>query len=141
MMFFEGYIGAPPTVTVCSFICAYAGIDAVAAKASAATAIAVGRIEGFMSLSPCAVRAARAAAHGDTKRVRRGCARTEIFAHQNAGAYRRVSLPLAITGPVGCPVGDPPGGSSEIASAASGVRRPARSGGIVSRIACPGWMS
>jgi hypothetical protein len=52
MMFFEGYIGAPPTVTVCSFICAYAGIDAVAAKASATTAIAVGRIEGFMSFSP-----------------------------------------------------------------------------------------
>jgi hypothetical protein len=44
MMFFEGYMGAPPTVTVCSFICASVGVAATAAKASAATAAAVGRI-------------------------------------------------------------------------------------------------
>ena len=44
MMFFEGYIGAPPTVTVCSFICANAGAAMTAAKLSAATATAVGRI-------------------------------------------------------------------------------------------------
>ena len=56
-------------------------------------------------------------------------------------AYKLVSLPLAMTGPVGCPVGDPPGGSSDTASAASGVRRPARSGGMVRRIGWPGWMS
>ena len=46
-MFFEGYIGAPPTVTVCSFIClvcAKLGVAAAAAKASAATAAAVGRV-------------------------------------------------------------------------------------------------
>src|SRR5262249_20332902 len=55
--------------------------------------------------------------------------------------YNLVSLPLAMTGPVGCPVGDPPGGSSDTASAASAVRRPARSGGMVRRIGCPGWMS
>jgi len=34
-------------------------------------------------------------------------------------------------GPVGAPVGDPPGGSSETASVASEVRRPASSGGDV----------
>ena len=44
---------------------------------------------------------------------------TDIFAR---GAYKLVSLPLAMTGPVGCPVGEPPGGSSDTASVASGVR-------------------
>jgi hypothetical protein len=47
---FEGYMGAPPTVTVCSFICACVGVAATAAKTSAATATAVGRIESFMSI-------------------------------------------------------------------------------------------
>ena len=55
-------------------------------------------------------------------------------------AHKLVSLPLAMTGPVGSPVGDPPGGSSDTASAASGVRWPARSGGMVRRIGWPGWM-
>src|SRR3954463_7202726 len=44
MMFFEGYIGAPPTVTVCSFISASVGGAAKTAKATAGTAAAVGRI-------------------------------------------------------------------------------------------------
>src|SRR5919108_6055337 len=88
MMFFEGYIGAPPTVTVCSLIGACAGPAAPAAKASAATATAVDKIEGFMSLSPCAVRAARAAAHGDTKRVRRRCARAQIFRASECGSLQ-----------------------------------------------------
>src|SRR5262245_2236365 len=50
MMFFEGYIGEPPTVTVCSFCCAKLGGAATAARASAATAAAVGRAmrESFM---------------------------------------------------------------------------------------------
>ena len=38
MMFFDGYIGAPPTVTVFSDIWAKSGVDAVAAKANAAAA-------------------------------------------------------------------------------------------------------
>src|SRR5262249_7730507 len=50
----RGIHGAPPTVTVCSFICACVEVAAPAAKTTAATAIAVGRIEGLMSLSPCA---------------------------------------------------------------------------------------
>src|SRR6516164_3350547 len=50
MMFFEGYIGAPPTVTVCSFICARVGVAATAARTSVATATAVGRVESFMSM-------------------------------------------------------------------------------------------
>src|SRR5262245_11654217 len=50
MMFFEGYIGAPPTVTVCSPICALVGVAATAAKTSVATATAVGRVESFMSM-------------------------------------------------------------------------------------------
>jgi hypothetical protein len=48
--------------------------------------------------------------------------------------YIFVSLPAAITGPVGMPVGDPPGGSNETASVASGVTRPARSKGTSSVI-------
>src|SRR5499427_8390764 len=50
MMFLEGYIGAPPTVTACSFICARVGVAATAAKTSVATATAVGRVESFMSM-------------------------------------------------------------------------------------------
>src|SRR5690349_3372736 len=50
MMFFEGYIGAPPTVTVCSFICACVGVATTAARTSVATATAVGRVESFMSM-------------------------------------------------------------------------------------------
>jgi len=50
MMFLEGYIGAPPTVTVCSFICARVGVAATAARTSVATATAVGRVESFMSM-------------------------------------------------------------------------------------------
>jgi hypothetical protein len=48
--------------------------------------------------------------------------------------YRLINLPAAMTGPVGWPVGEPPGGSSETASVASGVTRPARSAGISSLI-------
>src|SRR5262249_572324 len=56
-------------------------------------------------------------------------------------AYKLVSLPLAMTGPVGCPVGDPPGGSSDTAGEASGGRRPAGSGGMVRGVGWAGWMS
>src|SRR5262249_34479968 len=70
------------------------------------------------------------AAHGYFSPAAEGCR-----------AYMLVSLPLAMTGPLGCPVGDPPGGSSDTASPASGARRPARSGGIGRRIGWPGGMS
>src|SRR5262249_50852215 len=68
--------------------------------------------------------------------------RTDIFRSQPKGrrAHKLVSLPLAMTGPVGCPVADPPGGSSDTASAASGTRRPTRSGGMVRRIGWAGLM-
>src|SRR5579864_2783629 len=42
-----------------------------------------------------------------------------------------VSLPLAITGPVGSPVGEPPGGSNDTASVACGVTRPIMSAGTL----------
>src|ERR1700679_2730490 len=38
MIFFDGYIGAPPTVTVFSFICARAGAAGAIAAAKAITA-------------------------------------------------------------------------------------------------------
>jgi hypothetical protein len=80
MMFFEGYIGAPPTVTVCSFICANAGAAMTAAKLSAATATAVGkivrlRVMSFLHLS------------------RRACGlRVEIRGVRNADAARRAQI-------------------------------------------------
>ena len=46
-----------------------------------------------------------------------GTERREL--RMRGGAHRFVSLPLPITGPVGCPVGEPPGGSSETARMAS----------------------
>ena len=154
MMFFEGYIGAPPTVTVCSFICASVGVAATAANASAAAATAVGRIVRLRVhvVSP-SVAPRQRLANGDTERAKRGCsAGMGIFDRRGMpargrsplrrwqGRHRLVSLPLAMTGPVGWPVGEPPGGSSDTASVASGVTRPASSGGMVSRIGWPGWI-
>src|SRR5262249_47383142 len=80
--------------------------------------------------------------HEGTQHGAGGCS-AEIFFAVGEGrrAYKRVSLPLSMTGPGGGPVGDPRGGSSDTASVASGVRRPARSGGMVRRIGSPGWMS
>jgi hypothetical protein len=78
MMFFEGYIGAPPTVTVCSFICANAGAAMTAAKLSAATATAKIvrlRVMSFLHLS------------------RRACGlRVEIRGVRNADAARRAQI-------------------------------------------------
>ena len=50
-MFFEGYMGAPPTVTVCSFISARDGVAATAAKATAAAATDVSRLVRKESMS------------------------------------------------------------------------------------------
>src|SRR3954466_12480777 len=54
-MFFDGYIGAPPTVTVCSsfFICANDGDAANAPNATAAAATVVSAVmrESFMTFS------------------------------------------------------------------------------------------
>ena len=46
-----------------------------------------------------------------------GTERREL--RMRGGAHRFVSLPLPMTGPVGWPVGEPPGGSSETARMAS----------------------
>jgi hypothetical protein len=53
MMFFDGYIGAPPTVTVfSSFICAKVGVAAIVLSVSAAArAVKVVMRESFMSSS------------------------------------------------------------------------------------------
>src|SRR5262249_20626294 len=63
MMFFEGYMGAPPTVTVCSFICASDGVAASAARPTAAAATDVNKLvrNTRMSFSICCGRAASAA--------------------------------------------------------------------------------
>src|SRR5215470_17977320 len=68
MMFLDGYIGEPPTVTVCSFICANVGVAATAAKASAAAATAAGTMvrESFMTFSICLGPRQRLA-NGDTR--------------------------------------------------------------------------
>ena len=51
MMFLDGYIGAPPTVTVFSDICAATGMDAIAPKAStAAVAHKAKRLDMIVSI-------------------------------------------------------------------------------------------
>src|SRR5215470_7043919 len=94
MMFLDGYIGEPPTVTVCSFICANVGVAATAAKASAAAATAAGTIvrESFMTFSICLGPRQRLA-NGDTRdpvggmQPVDGCSRSQ--ARQLAGGYDR----------------------------------------------------
>src|SRR6185369_8023357 len=70
MMFFEGYIGEPPTVTVCSFCWAIVGVVAMAAKPRATTAAALVRAirESFISFSMCVFEVAprQRLAHRDT---------------------------------------------------------------------------
>src|SRR5262249_53012774 len=117
MMFLEGYIGAPPTVTACSFICASVGVATAPAKASEATGASIAVRESLMS-SP-SVFAIRA-------RWRYAQCTRRMQTLSNFRIYRFISLPAAITGPVGWPVGEPPGGSSDTANVASGVSRPAR---------------
>jgi hypothetical protein len=52
MMFLEGYMGEPPTVTVCSLICICARVGAAApASASEATVTNIAVRESFMSFS------------------------------------------------------------------------------------------
>src|SRR5262245_18359676 len=80
MMFFEGYIGAPPTVTVCSFICARVGVAATAARTSVATATAVGRVESFMSMLHVLFVPRQRLAHAGTQHRARGCSARIFFA-------------------------------------------------------------
>src|SRR5262249_41975835 len=76
MMFFDGYIGAPPTVTVCSFICASVGVGATAPKASAAAVSNKAVREAFMWFSiRVSSRAPQRIANGDTDDAGYGCRR------------------------------------------------------------------
>src|SRR5262249_2559173 len=125
------------------------------AKASEATVTNIAVRESVMSFHPvCAIAPRQRLAKGDTNDAACGCRRFSnssppLYSTPRAEAgrerakrmmslglltYRFVSLPAAITGPVGRPVGDPPGGSSETASVASGVTRLRRSEGISSLI-------
>ena len=74
MMFFEGYIGAPPTVTVCSFICASVGVAATAAKRERCDGSRRRQDRAFEGhvVSPSVAPRQRLAS-GDTKRAKRGC--------------------------------------------------------------------
>ena len=54
--------------------------------------------------------------------------------------HKFVSLPLAMTGPVGRPVGEPPGGSSDTASVASAAMRCINSAGRLMWTGHPGSM-
>src|SRR5882672_11691385 len=55
MMFFDGYIGAPPTIAVFSLICAKAGLMAALDRAKAATAAISARRLDMGSSSWCAL--------------------------------------------------------------------------------------
>ena len=59
-------------------------------------------------------------AHPDRGRARRSVQVTTVR-RSTARRYSRVRLPRAITAPVGWPVGEPPGGSSDTASVAAGA--------------------
>src|SRR3569623_1020323 len=109
-MFLLGYIAAPPTVTVCS---ANAGDAIMGAPASpAATAVSIASFVKFMTSSIFDSASRDGIARPDTER-------SDV--RMTGWNHRFVIFPLAITGPVGCPVGEPPGGSSETASVASAV--------------------
>ena len=58
----------------------------------------------------------------------------------SAPDHRFVSFPFAITGPVGSPVGEPPGGSIETANVASADTRRIRFAGRLMWTARPGSM-
>src|SRR5262245_65008404 len=101
-MFLDGYIGAPPTVTVFSFISAEAGavlprLIASAAAAKPASAMLVMR---FMAVTPLLCDVPDPGDFGATQPAR-----------SRMRDHRDVSLPVAMTGPVGRPGVEPHGGS------------------------------
>src|SRR5690348_646839 len=109
-MFFDGYIGAPPTMTV--FSAAKLAVPVVRPNASAsAAALAHASVERcFMVQTPGSVGVSLGRRHCELRsQALRRCARRD---------HRAVSLPKPITGPVGAPVGEPPSGSSDTASVA-----------------------
>src|SRR5215467_5412837 len=74
MMFFEGYIGAPPTVTVCSlFIICCATVGAAPAKASETTVPSSAMRESVMLDLHHVFGAAQRLADGDTDMAQGGC--------------------------------------------------------------------
>src|SRR5215470_2204174 len=79
MMFLEGYIGAPPTVTACSFICASVGVATAPAKASEATVASMAVRESLMSFSICVCNSRQRLANGDTHNALDGCRPFRIF--------------------------------------------------------------
>src|SRR5690349_1927805 len=107
MMFFDGYIAAPPTITV--FSAAKLGAVAFIPRLSANTAApAKARAEiRFMALSVVLF----AVPSGETSGATEG-----LKLRMQTRGHRFVSLPVPITGPVGRPVVEPPGGSSETAN-------------------------
>src|SRR5919112_559666 len=109
-MFFDGYIGAPPTVVV--FSCATAGIVNVRAGAAP---LRVAR--SFGRLLSC--EGSSAVSGGGRAILESSLRRAGVFARsvsQLGRNYRAVAaVPFITTGPVGCPVGDPVSGSTDIA--------------------------
>src|SRR5581483_6444675 len=117
MMFFDGYIGAPPTITV--FSAAKLGAVAFIPRLSAKTA-APARARAEMRFMVLSVDSVLPSPNAETPRV------TEASkAGMQAPGHRFVSFPVPITGPVGRPVVDPPGGSRDTASTASVFARAA----------------
>ena len=143
-------VGEPPTVTVCSLICICAKVGASAPTSASEAAVTNIPVRECYVLLHLVLRRASGLQRRYEQRGRRMQAILESFSAlctllrmrvrverglaNGPATYRFVSLPVAITGPVGRPVGEPPGGSSETASVASGVTRPARLEGMLSRI-------
>src|SRR5215469_4383087 len=108
-MFLDGYIGAPPTIAVVSLLAVGTSPPNVALAAKAATPARRITEMRFMARSVLMTL--------PTGRTLIGTERREL--RMRGGAHRFVRLPVPMTGPVGCPVGEPPGGSSETARMAS----------------------
>src|SRR6516162_11591492 len=110
-MFLDGYIGAPPTIVVVSAATNGTGPATVAMTAKAATParrIAEMRFIVCSDLVDCVLVSVETLPVTERQELR-----------MRGGTHMFVSLPLPMTGPVGWPVGEPPGGSSETARSAS----------------------
>src|SRR5476649_1471284 len=125
MMFLDGYMAAPPTILVSS-----AKLDEDAVIPMPSVNIAAPARANFwiriMVNSVCSVSCPQSLYLAETLRATE---RREL--RMRGCGHRLVSLPEAITGPVGRPVGEPPGGSSDTANTALLTVCAISSGGIV----------
>src|SRR5262249_59439909 len=99
-MFLLGYIAAPPTITVFSWAGVVSAAIMPSANAVTAAVVSAAFRAKFMKPSRSACRSHERSRNTNTGDRAPGCPGSD---------HRRVSLPLPMTGPVGSPLGEPPG--------------------------------